>query len=133
MYLIASFTVLNLKRKFRVDLELWGHTIFRPKMAHLPQWEFFRKNLTFIYLMAHFIAQSFKKLKRDPKLWGCAIFRPKLAYLPQQRTFSENSVNLLCWFISINMQKITFRCQFINEILTIKEYWDLIGWEHFWP
>ena len=40
--------------------------------------------ITFIYLMALFIVQSFKKiLPADPELWGRAIFGPKMVHLPQ--------------------------------------------------
>ena len=134
MYLLAlSFC---LKKILRTDPELWGCTIFGPKMAHLswtksfwykpllllsstywvfslyktlkkflqqiqsyedapflgPEWPicpeqiFFWKiiNIIFIYLLAPFIVQNFKKiLPADPELWGCAIFGPKMAHFPK--------------------------------------------------
>ena len=33
--------------------------------------------------------------------------------------------------MSIYIPKIKVTCQSINEILTIKEYWNLTGWEPF--
>ena len=69
-------------------------------------------NIIFIYLLAPFIVQSFKKiLTADPELWGCAIFGPKMAHLPKREFFhtthcsfhsclstcqkSESDINLL--------------------------------------
>ena len=43
IYLLAPFTVQNFKKFFTPDPELWGCTILGPKMAHLPEWEFFQK------------------------------------------------------------------------------------------
>ena len=41
-------------------------------------------NIIFIYLLAPFIVQNFKKiLTPDQELWGCAIFGPKMAHLPK--------------------------------------------------
>ena len=45
---------------------------------------FGKKYITFIYLLALFIVQNFKKiLTADPQLRGCAIFRAKIAHLPK--------------------------------------------------
>ena len=43
IYLLAPFIVQNFKKILPADPELWGCTIFGPKMAHFPKWEFFRK------------------------------------------------------------------------------------------
>ena len=40
IYLLATFIVQNLKKKFRTDPELWRRAIFEPKMTHLP-WTLF--------------------------------------------------------------------------------------------
>ena len=41
-------------------------------------------NIIFIYLLALFIVQSFKKiLTADAELWRCAIFGPKISHLPK--------------------------------------------------
>ena len=43
IYLLAPFIVKNFKNILTADPELWGCTIFWPKMAHLPKSEFFQK------------------------------------------------------------------------------------------
>ena len=44
-HLLAPFIVQNFKRILPADPELWGCTIFGPKMDHFPKSEFFSKNL----------------------------------------------------------------------------------------
>ena len=55
------------------------------KRFKLPQMNFFSRkttNETFMYLLALFILQNFKKILRaHPELWGCAIFGHKMAHL----------------------------------------------------
>ena len=47
-------------------------------------------NIIFIYLLAPFIVQSFKKiLTADAELWWCAIFGPKIAHLPKWEFFQK--------------------------------------------
>ena len=108
IYLLALFIVQNLKKILTADPELWGCTIFGPKMVHFPKWEFFLKtfffwkiiNIILIYLLAPFIVQNFKKiLPADPELWGCAIFGPKMAHFPKWEFFSENLLMSLVSFI----------------------------------
>ena len=45
IYLLAPFIVQNFKKILPADPELWGCTIFGPKMAHFPKWELFSENL----------------------------------------------------------------------------------------
>ena len=90
------------KRILAADPELWGCTIFGPKMVHLPQTNFFWKiiNIILIYLLAPFIVQNFKKiLPADPELWGCLVFGPKMAHFPKWEFFSENLLMSLVSFI----------------------------------
>ena len=50
--------------------------------------------ITFIYLLALFIAQNFlKKFKADPELWEWTIFGPKMVHLPQ--FFLEKIINII--------------------------------------
>ena len=44
IYLLASFTVQNLKKVLPADPELWGCAIFGLKMAHFPIWKLFQGN-----------------------------------------------------------------------------------------
>ena len=83
---IGPFHCAKFKKILTADPELWGCTIFGPKMVHLPQTIFFWKiiNIILIYLLAPFIVQNFKKiLPADPELWGCTIFGPKMAHFPK--------------------------------------------------
>ena len=41
---ISTFHCAKFKKILTANPELWGCTIFGPKMAHLPKWEFFQKN-----------------------------------------------------------------------------------------
>ena len=51
---------------------------------------------------------------------------------PQMNFFSENLLmSLVFSFMPTYMPKIKVRCLSISEILMIKEYWNLIGWEQF--
>ena len=43
IYLLAPFIVQNFKKILPTDEDLWGCTIFGPKMAHFPKWDFFQK------------------------------------------------------------------------------------------
>ena len=64
MYLSAPFILQNFKKILRADLELWGCAIFKPKMAHLSWTNFFLAQtiiITFLYLLALFTVQNFKK------------------------------------------------------------------------
>ena len=63
IYLLALFIVQNLKKILTADPELWGCTIFGPKMVHFPKWEFFSENLlmslvSFIHAYLHAKNQS---------------------------------------------------------------------------
>ena len=87
--------------------------------------------ITFIYLLALFIVQNLKKiLTADPELWGCTIFGPKMVHFPKWEFFSENLLMSLVSFIHAYLHlKIKVRYYSFSEILTIKEYWNRIGWE----
>ena len=92
---IGPFHCAKFKKILTVDPELWGCTIFGPKMVHLPQFFFWKIiKIILIYLLAPFIVQNFKKiLTMDPELWGCAIFAPKMAHFPKWEFFFRNPVN----------------------------------------
>ena len=128
--LLAPFIVQNLKKNPQSQSRVTRMSHFQAQNGLIvPNDNFFQKNRCkiSIYLLAPFIVQNFKKILRaDPKLWGHAIFRPK-----NDPFALKDNLNLVA--LSIYMQKIRVRCQSINEILTIKEYWNLIGREHFWP
>ena len=90
---IGPFHCAKFKEILTTDPELWGRTIFGPKMVHLPQTKNFLKkiiNIILIYLLAPFIVQNFQKiLPVDPELWGCAIFGAKMAHFPKWEFFQK--------------------------------------------
>ena len=64
MCLLAPFILQSLKKILRADSELWGCTIFGPKMVQLSWKKSFLVQtiiFTFIYLLALFIVQNFLK------------------------------------------------------------------------
>ena len=66
--------------------------------------------ITFIYLLALFIVQNFKKiLTVNPEVWGCIIFEPQMVHLPQKNVFEKINIifiYLLAPFILQNFKKI---------------------------
>ena len=60
---IGPFHCAKFKNFFTVDPELWGCTIFGPKMVYLPQTNLFWKiiNTILIYLLDPFTVQNLKK------------------------------------------------------------------------
>ena len=85
---IHPFHCAKFKKILTADPELWGCTIFGPKMVYLPQF-FLEKNINiiFIYLLARFIMQ--KILAADPELRGCAILGHKMAHLLKWKFFQK--------------------------------------------
>ena len=78
-------------KKNTVDPDLKSHTIFAPKMAHLPQKIFFEKHWYKFYVpFALSLMNIFKKVfKVDSVLWRRWGFLPKIAHLPQMRIFFQ--------------------------------------------
>ena len=82
IYLLALFTVQNLKKKYSKSRVMRMHQFCAPNGSLAPNKNLFLKkniNIIFIYLLAPFILQNFKKiLKVNPDLGRCAIFGPKI-------------------------------------------------------
>ena len=81
----------------RLNLTMPNQTVknsLKAKKTKLPQMNFFLKKTTnkiFMYLLAPFILQTFKKiLMADPELWGCAIFGPKWPTCHEKIFFGTN-------------------------------------------
>ena len=82
---IAPNEIFSWKFFLRADPKLWGRH-FRAQNDPFVLSNIFlvQTIITFIYLLALFIVQNFKKiLTANPKLWGCTIFGPKMVHLPQ--------------------------------------------------
>ena len=106
IYLLALFTVQNLK-KFLQQIQSYEEPPFLgPKWSICPTQNFFWKiiNIILVYLLAPFIGQNFKKIfPVDPEFvdsWRCAIFGPKMAHCPKIRIFFTKPVNEPCFFHS---------------------------------
>ena len=107
-----------------------------PKWSICPKHIFFLWkiiNIILIYLLAPFTVQNFKKiLPVEPELRGCANFGSKIAQFPKWEFFQKTYWwALFLSFKPIYMPKIKVRYKSISEILTIKEYWNLIDREPF--
>ena len=131
IYLLALFVVQNLKKLQWIqsceDVPFWG-----PKWSICPKQIFFWKiiNIILIYLLALFIVQNLKKLLQWIQSYEDAHFLgPKLP-ISANENFSRKAITEPC-FMPIYMPKIKVRYWSISEILTIKEYWNLIGRETF--
>ena len=100
-----------------------------PKKIKLPQMTFFSwktTNKIFMYLLAPFILQNFKKILRaDPELWGCAIFGPKMAHLSWTKFF---------WYKPLLLLSSTYWPFSLCKILKNSLSWSrVIRMCHFWP
>ena len=68
--------------------------------------------------------KSLKILIAHPEFWGCTICGSKMAHLNEN--FFRKPVNKPCFFHSCLSTS-----QVRHYSITIKEYWNLIGWEWF--
>ena len=91
--------------------------------------EFFSRKTTnkiFMYILAPFILQNFKKILRaNPELWGYAIFGTKMAHLSWTKFFSTNHYHYL--YLPIG----PFHCAKFKKILTADpELWGCAIFGH---
>ena len=126
--LIGPFHCAKFYKNLTADPELWGYIIFGPKMVP-PLLKFLFENYWYHSHLpiSPFILQNFKNiLPADPELW-CTIFGPKMAHFPKWKFFQRTYYwALFLSYMTIYMPKIKVRYLSISEILTIKEYWNLI-------
>ena len=131
--ILAPFSVQNFKKILRVDPELWGWVIFGSRLVHLPQTRTFLGkviNTISIYLLKPFIVQSFKRFLQWIKSYEDVPFWTQNGPICPKEVFFFRQT-LLMSFMPMYIPKTKFKNQSINDILTIKEYWNLIGWESF--
>ena len=134
---IRPFHCAKLKKIVTMDPELWGCTIFGPKMVPFASHEFFFLkiiNIILIYQLVPFIVQNFKKiLPADPELWKLAIFGPKMAHFPKWH-LKKKPVNEPCFFHSW----LSIFHKWKSDINLLLKYWWLKNTEislaesHFW-
>ena len=97
IYLLALFIVRILKKNLTADLELWGCTIFGPKMVHLPH-IFLEKNTYHFHLpIGPFHCAKFKKkfLQRIQSHEDVPFLVPKWSIFPKQIFFLEKIINIV--------------------------------------
>ena len=68
IYLLAPFIVQNFKKILPVDPELWGCTIFGPKMDHFLKWDFKKKKTVNEPRFFHSCLSTCEKSKWDINL-----------------------------------------------------------------
>ena len=103
-YLLAPFTVQNLKKLLQWILSYEDAPVLGPKWSICPQFFFFffggglLITLSYNYypLQLFHCAKFKKNHPADPELWGCAILGPKMAHFP---IFSKNVLMSLVSFI----------------------------------
>ena len=138
IYLLALFIVQNFKETHTGDPELWGCTIFAPKMVHLTEQRFFWKKL-FISFSSTYWALSLCKillkiLQRIQSYEDAPFLGPKWPIYPNENFFRK-SVNKPC----CSFHSCLSTCQKSkSDINLIMKYWRLKNTEislvksHFW-
>ena len=103
----------------------------RLKRSNCSKWIFSWKttNKIFMYLLAPFILQNFKKILRaDPELWGCAIFGPKMAHLSWTKFFWYKPLLLLSsTYWPFSLCKILKNSYSGSRIMTMHHFWTQNG------
>ena len=85
MYLLAPFILQNLKKILTTDPELWECAIFEPKMAQFAMNKIFLVQaiiITFIYLLAFFIVQNFKKFLQQIQIYDAPFWAQNGPFAP---------------------------------------------------
>ena len=89
----CTYLPLSLCKKFLEPIQSYQDMPFLGQKCHIcPEIFFFVQTviITFIYLLALFIVQNFKKiLPANPELWGCAIFGLKIGHLSKWEFFQK--------------------------------------------
>ena len=124
----------NFKKTLRADPELWGSAIFGSKMVHLPLTIIFWGKSLMLFSSTYWTISLCKILKNSynrPRVMRmCHFWTQQWVHLPNER-FWENLLINLVLIIHAYLQSKKVRHQCINKILTIKDYWNLIGRESF--
>ena len=103
---IGTLHCAKFKKILTVDPELWGCTIFGPKLVgpFAPKKIFFCKiiNIILIYLLAPFIVKYFfKNLPCGSRVMRMHNFWAQNGPFPQMRIFSENLLMSILSFIHV--------------------------------
>ena len=87
--------------------------------------------LIFIYLLIPSLGKILKNSYNGSRVKRMCHFWTQNGPICPHNFFKRKPVNKPCSYYSClsTFKKIKFRCQYINEILIIKEYWYLIGQE----
>ena len=147
MHLFAPFILQNFKNILRANPKLWGPKFSGPKW-HICLEQFVLVQtiiITFIYLLAFFIMQNFKKFLQRIK--SCEDV-PSLGHLPQPKIFRKIINIALIYLLALSRKPVNEPCFFHlclstcqkskSDINLLVKYWQLKNTEislaesHFW-
>ena len=107
----------------------------RLKRSNCPKWFFFSENnKIFMYLLAPFILQIFKRILRaDPELSGCVIFGNKMAHLFWKFFFGTNH----CYYFylpvgPLHCVKFTKNSYSGSKVMRMGPKWSICPRQFFW-
>ena len=133
---IGPFHCAKFKKILTADPELWGCTIFGPKMVHLPQIFFWKIiNIILIYLLAPFIVQNLKKNSSSgSRVMRMRNFWAQNGPFPQMRIFFRKPVNEPCFFHSClsTCQKSKSDINLLMKYWRLKNTEILLAESYFW-
>ena len=107
IYLLALFIVQNLKKILTADPELWGHTIFGPKIVYLPQTKLFWKKSLISFSSTYWpfsLCKILKKFFQRIQSYEMQHFWDQNGPFAQMRIFSGNMLISLVPFIHAYLQ-----------------------------
>ena len=132
MYLLAPFILQNFKKILRADPELWGCTIFGPKMVHLPQTKLFLENYwchSHLPISSFHWAKLLKNSSSGSRVMRMCNFWAQNGPFPQMRIFSENLLMSLVSFIHAYLHAK-------NQSQILIYQWNIDNWrilKSLWP
>ena len=123
----GPFYCAKLKKFFRVDPDLWSHTISRFKMTNLPKWYFFGKtiNVIFMYLLAPLFMQNFKKLLEWIQRYDDVPFSGQNGPFALNEIFFWKSITISSMYLLVPSIVQNFK-----KIVTIFLKWDFSQKDH---
>ena len=104
-----------------------------PDWSICPKQELFWEKLLILFPSTYWTLSLCKVLKdsyNGSRVMRMCHFGLKMGLFAQKKFFFFRQT-LFMSFMPMYIPKIKFKNQSINDILTIKEYWNLIGWESF--
>ena len=134
MCLSKPLSLCKMSKKFLESIQSCEDTPF----SGVGMWIFFEKTLIYFPCNSSPLSLgkiSKKSLKLIQSYKDTPFLSPKWVVGVKRFFFFRKPTRKPCCIHSYlpTYRKIRVSCQSINEVFTIKEYWNLIGWEYFWP